>query len=77
MKEENDGKVYARSNFDLNKVIHTSPAASKQIFKNDSNNLPQIKESLNFIMDDESQGVDNNDNEEFEDDHNEDLSQGA
>jgi len=45
MKEENESKVYARSNFDLNKVTST-PMASKIA----SNNLAAKPESLNFIM---------------------------
>jgi|LakMenE01Jun11ns_1017448.scaffolds.fasta_scaffold5356378_1 hypothetical protein len=52
MKEDNETKVYARSNFDLNKVIQST--SNPKIFKHDSNNLPVVAESLNFIMDESS-----------------------
>jgi hypothetical protein len=48
MKEENESKVYARSNFDLNKVTST-PVAPKIA----SNNLAAKPDSLNFIMTEE------------------------
>jgi hypothetical protein len=49
MKEENENKVYARSNFDLNKVINTTTPTNPKIFNPTSNNLAK-SESLNFIM---------------------------
>lgn len=52
MKEENDTKVYARSNFDLNKVINNSTTSTNaKIFNPSSNNLPAKTESLNFMED--------------------------
>jgi len=67
MKEDNnDTKVYARSNFDLNKVIHTT--TNPKIFNRDSNNLTHKPESLNYIMDDNDSNPSQN-NEEGEEDH--------
>lgn len=53
MKEDNDTKVYPRSNFDFNRVINTgTPAPNPKIFNATSNNLPAKTESLNLMQDD-------------------------
>jgi hypothetical protein len=56
MKEDNETKVYARSNFDLNKVIQST--TNPKIFTHGSNNLSVAAESLNFIMEESSPSQD-------------------
>lgn len=71
MKEETQNKVYARSNFDLNKVIGANTAPSSKQFNPNSTSLG-LKESLNFTPaapDSDPSHDDNDPEEEGENNH--------
>lgn len=70
MKEENENKVYARSNFDLNKVINTTTPTNPKIFNPTSNNLAK-SESLNFIMNNNENSNPSQDLEDVDDEDRE------